>query len=272
MSTPTKTSRVSISTLQEPKKTGSGRKLVAITAYDYTFARLVDDIVDIVLVGDSLGMVIQGERTTLSVKIEDMIYHSRAVSHGVKRAHLVADMPFLSYQTSVKDAIRNAGRLLAEGRAESVKLEGGVTVARTVQKIVGYGIPVMGHIGLTPQSVHAFGGYKIQGKTDHARASILEDARALEDAGAYAIVVEGVPADLGQAITELVKIPTIGIGAGPQCDGQVLVSQDLLGMNPDFRPRFVKAYAKLADTVREAVGQFADEVKSGAFPDEKHSF
>ncbi len=250
----------------------SGDKLVTITAYDYTFAKLVDAEVDIVLVGDSLGMVIQGESNTLSVKLEDMIYHARAVSKALQHAHLVVDMPFMTYQTGAKDAVRNAGRLLAEGHAESIKLEGGVTVARIVSKLVDFGIPVMGHIGLTPQSVHAFGGHRIQGRTVSQRESILQDAAALEDAGAYAIVLEGMPADLAKEITALVKIPTIGIGAGVHCDGQVLVGQDLLGMNPSFHPRFVKSYANLAETVKGAVHQFATEVHSGTFPDEKHSF
>jgi len=250
----------------------SGDRLVTITAYDYTFARLVDDSVDIVLVGDSLGMVIQGEANTLSVRIEDIIYHTRAVAKALRHAHLVADMPFMTYQTGAKDAVRNAGRLLSEGHAESVKLEGGVSVARIVTKMVDFGIPVMGHIGLTPQSVHAFGGYRIQGKTDSQREAILEDALALEDAGAYAIVLEGMPADLAKEITSRIKIPTIGIGAGVHCDGQVLVCHDLLGMNPDFHPRFVKSYANLADTVKNAVQQFANEVHTGAFPEEKHSF
>lgn len=248
------------------------QKLVTITAYDYTFARLVDQEVDIVLVGDSLGMVIQGDTNTLSVTLEDVLYHTRAVARALSHAHLVADMPFMTYQTGTKTAIRNAGRLISEGRAEAVKLEGGVAIARTVEKLVNFGIPVMGHIGLTPQSVHAFGGHKVQGRTDLAKNSILQDAIALEEAGAYAIVVEGVPADLGRAITERVKVPTIGIGAGPNCDGQVLVIQDVLGMNPEFRPRFVKKYADLAETVRGAVHQFANEVQTGAFPDEKHSF
>ncbi len=264
--------KITVNQIRERKASQGAQKIVTITAYDYTFAKLVDEAVDIVLVGDSLGMVIQGETNTLSVRIEDIIYHTRAVARGLSHAHLVADMPFMTYQTGSKDAVRNAGRLLSEGHAEAIKLEGGVAVAKIVSKLVDFGIPVMGHIGLTPQSVHAFGGYRIQGKTDSQKESILEDALALEDAGAYAIVLEGMPADLAKLITERIKIPTIGIGAGVHCDGQVLVSQDLLGMNPDFHPRFVKPYANLADTVKGAVKQFASEVHTGAFPEERHSF
>jgi len=247
-------------------------KLVAITAYDYTFAKLVDDLVDVILVGDSLGMVIQGNPNTLSVTLEDIIYHTRAVSRAVHHSHLVADMPFMSYQTGEREAIRNAGRLISEGGAEAVKLEGGTTVAEIVQKLVGFGIPVLGHIGLTPQSIHAFGGYKIQGKTERERDTILQDAIALEDAGAYAIVLEGMPSDLAKSITERIRIPTIGIGAGPFCDGQVLVIQDLLGLNPDFKPRFVKTFTNLSENITGAVKEFAKEVREGVFPDENHSF
>lgn len=261
-----------VSTLDIGSRKGGGEKLVVMTAYDFTFASLIDELVDIVLVGDSLGMVIQGEPNTLSVTTDDIIYHSRAVSRGLKHAHLVADMPFLSYQTSERDAILNAGRLLAEGKAQSVKLEGGTVVAAHIEKLVGFGIPVMGHIGLTPQSVHAMGGFKVQGKTEATRASILQDALAVEDAGAYAVVLEGIPADLGAEITARLRIPTIGIGAGNHCDGQVLVMQDALGMNQAFRPKFVKNFANLADQVKEAVGVYAREVRSGVFPGQEHSF
>src|SRR4051812_5129886 len=208
-------------TVRARKESAEASRIVAITAYDYTFARLVDELVDIVLVGDSLGMVIQGEPNTLSVKVEDVIYHSRAVSRGLRHAHLVADMPFMSYQPGEAEAVRNAGRLLAEGYAEAVKIEGGIVVAPLVEKIVRYGIPVMGHIGLTPQSVHAFGGFKVQGKSEKARHAIIDDAMALEDAGVYALVIEGVPAELAREITSRVHVPTIGIGAGPHCDGQI---------------------------------------------------
>jgi 3-methyl-2-oxobutanoate hydroxymethyltransferase len=258
--------------LQTMKRSTGGRRLIATTAYDYTFARLIDDIADLVLVGDSLGMVIQGEPNTLSVTVEDMVYHCRAVSRALSHAHLCVDMPFMSYQAGVNAAIRNAGRLIAEGRAESVKLEGGVSIARTVEKLVHFGIPVLGHIGLTPQSVHVFGGFKVQGKTDRAKSSILEDARALQESGAYGVVLEGIPQDLAKDITERLAIPTIGIGAGPNCDGQILVIQDLLGLNTDFKPRFVKQFGNLAESVKGAIQQFAEEVQSGVFPDDKHSF
>lgn len=248
------------------------RKIVAITAYDYTFARLVDPLVDIILVGDSLGMVIQGEPNTLSVKIDDIVYHTRAVARGVRRAHVVADMPFMTYQAGVEDAVRNAGRLLADGHAEAVKLEGGIGVVKVVERLVQIGIPVLGHVGMTPQSVHAYGGFRVQGRTEAARNAILQDAIALEDAGVYAMVLESIPSALAETITERVKVPTIGIGAGPHCDGQVLVSQDLLGMNPDFQPKFVKPYAELGRVVRNAVEAFAKEVRGGVFPDAQHSF
>lgn len=249
-----------------------GEKLVAVTAYDFTFARLADELVDILLVGDSLGMVVQGQPNTLSVTVEDVIYHTRAVSRAARHAHVVADMPFLSYQASIEDAVRNAGRLLAEGGAEAVKLEGGVVIADTVARLTTLGIPVMGHVGLTPQSVHAFGGFKVQGRTDAARESILQDALTLEDAGVYSIVLEGMPADLAKLVSTRLKIPTIGIGAGAACDGQVLVCTDLLGMNPDFTPRFVKKFAELHEPVRVALGKFAKEVRDGAFPGKEHSF
>jgi 3-methyl-2-oxobutanoate hydroxymethyltransferase len=258
--------------LQSLKKARGGRRLIATTAYDYTFARLVDEAADIVLVGDSLGMVIQGQPNTLTVTVDDIVYHCRAVSRALSHAHLCADMPFMSYQTGVKSAIRNAGRLISEGHAESVKLEGGVSIARTVEKMVQFGIPVIGHVGLTPQSIHVFGGFKMQGKTERARNSILEDARALEDAGAYAVLLEGIPQDLAREITEALSVPTIGIGAGPHCDGQILVIQDLLGLNTEYLPRFVKQFGNFADSIKGAVQKFADEVQSGAFPDDKHSF
>lgn len=247
-------------------------RLVVITAYDHAIAKLVDGAVDAVLVGDSVGMVMQGHRNTLAVTVDHMVYHSAAVARALKHAHLVVDMPFMSYQTGWRSAMRNAGRILAEGAAESVKLEGGVGVAPIIEKLVAAGIPVMGHIGLTPQSVHVFGGYKIQGKSESTREAILADALAVEAAGGYALVLEGIPAALAEAITARVKIPTIGIGAGPRCDGQVLVSTDLLGLDPDFQPRFVKRYANLADTVRSAVERYAGEVRGGTFPDASHSF
>lgn len=250
----------------------NSQKIVAVTAYDYLFAKLFDEIVDLVLVGDSLGMVVQGKSNTLSVTMDQMIYHTQNVARALKHAHLVADMPFMSYQISTEEALRNAGRFLSEGGAASVKVEGGVTIAKTVERLVECGIPVLGHIGLTPQSVNVFGGYKIQGKTESAKESILADAMALEDSGAYGIVLEGIPVDLAQMITQKVKIPTIGIGAGPFCDGQILVAQDLLGLNPEFNPKFVKKYADLAGQVQKAVSDYAQEVKSSAFPQQSHSF
>lgn len=261
-------SRVTASSITKKK----GIPLVAITAYDYTSARLVDSLVDIVLVGDSLGQVIQGQPDTLSVTLDQMVYHTSCVDRGLSHAHLVADLPFLTYQPDIPTAIRSAGRLLAEGRAQSVKLEGGTAMAATIVKLVELGIPVMGHIGLTPQSVNTIGGYKIQGKTARSQNSILEDALAVEDAGAYAVVLEGMPCELAKLITERVKIPTIGIGAGAECDGQILVIHDLLGLNPEFKPRFVKRYAELFSNATEAVATYAREVRERQFPGSEHSF
>ncbi len=249
-----------------------GEKIVALTAYDFTFAKLFDPLVDILLVGDSVGMVVQGRKTTLGVSIDDMIYHTRCVAAATQSAHLVADMPFGSYQSSIESAVQNASRLLSDGGAEAVKLEGGSVMAETVAKLTSIGIPVMGHIGLTPQSVNALGGFKVQGKTDTARSQLIQDALALEKAGAYSLVLEAVPADLAAEITQRVQIPTIGIGAGTQCDGQILVGQDLLGLNPTFKPRFVKHYSAMGSLVTEAVGLYASEVRSGKFPDKEHSF
>jgi len=247
------------------------RPIVMITAYDATFARLVDrGGVDVVLVGDSLGNVIQGHETTIPVDLDDVIYHCRCVSRGLSRAHLVADMPFLSYQVSDDEAVRAAGRLLKEGRAQSVKLEGGRRVAALVRRLVETGIPVMGHVGLTPQSVHQLGGYKLQGRKDAAAEVLMEDAKAVVDAGAYALVLEGVPGDLAADVTAAVRVPTVGIAAGPGCDGQVLVIYDLLGMDERFNPRFLKKYADLSTTITDAVRAFSDEVGAGAFPGPGH--
>ncbi|MBN2192492.1 MAG: 3-methyl-2-oxobutanoate hydroxymethyltransferase [Polyangiaceae bacterium] len=250
-----------------------GPRIVVVTAYDATMASLLEAAgVDVLLVGDSLGMVVQGLATTLPVTLEEVCYHCRAVSRVARRAHVVGDLPFMSYQTSPERALDAAGRLVKEGGVEAVKLEGGVAMAEHVRRIVAVGIPVMGHVGLTPQSVHAMGGFRVQGKTDLAKERILADARALEAAGAYSMVVEGVPTELGQRITDAVSIPTIGIGAGPHCDGQVLVSYDLLGMYGDVRPKFVKRYAELGVAVVRATEAFAAEVRSGAFPTDAHSF
>jgi 3-methyl-2-oxobutanoate hydroxymethyltransferase len=252
---------------------GSGAPLAVVTAYDATMARLVDQAgVDIVLVGDSLGMVVQGLSSTLPVTLEEMCYHGRAVARSVARAHVVGDMPFLSYQVSPAQAVKSAGRLLKEGSFEAVKLEGGATIAASVRRIVDAGIPVMGHVGLTPQSVHAFGGFKMQGRGEEAAAKILADARALEAAGAYALVLEAIPPDVAERITAEVRVPTIGIGAGPACDGQVLVCTDLLGMSLDPAPRFVKRYAELGRTIVDAVRAYAGEVRSGAFPTAEHTY
>lgn len=249
-----------------------GSPLVALTAYDYPTAKIIDPHTDIVLVGDSVGMVVQGKENTLSVTLDEMIYHTACVHRGLKHAHLVADMPFLSYQPDVATAIRSAGRLIAEGGAQSVKLEGGTTMAPTITRLVDIGIPVMAHVGLTPQSVHKMGGFHIQGRSCKERASILEDALSVEDAGSYAIVLEGIPAELALEITKRLSIPTIGIGAGKNCDGQVLVFQDLIGLNPDFKPRFVKRYAELHQTIADAVSLYAREVKNREFPAQEHTF
>lgn len=247
-------------------------KIAAVTAYDFTFAKLVDELSDIVLVGDSLGMVVQGRPTTIGVTLDEMVYHTKTVARGLKRAHLIADLPFGSYQPSIRDAVLSATRLLAEGQAEAVKLEGGEAMADTVRALVAIGIPVMGHIGLTPQSVHSLGGFKVQGKTDIARKQILRDALALESAGAYSLVLEAIPAELGEEITHALRIPTIGIGAGPKCDGQILVLTDLLGLNPGFKPRFVKSFAPLASLVTEALGEYTKQVRDGSFPGPEHCF
>lgn len=250
-----------------------GEKLVMVTAYDATFARILDDAgIDMLLVGDSLGMVIQGQGNTLPVTLGHMVYHTQCVSRGARRAQVIGDLPFMSYQLSPEQALESAGRLMQEGGAHAVKLEGGSVVVPQVEKIVGAGIPVMGHIGLTPQSVHALGGFKVQGREHDAALRLVEAARALEDAGCYALVLEGIPAELAGEITRALTIPTIGIGAGPECDGQVLVCYDLLGMNPDFTPKFLKRYESLHGRVTAAAEQFAAEVRGGAFPEKRHSF
>jgi 3-methyl-2-oxobutanoate hydroxymethyltransferase len=250
-----------------------GDKIVMVTAYDATFAALLDRTeVDILLIGDSLGMVVQGHENTLPVTLEQMVYHTGAVSRAAQRTHLVADMPFMSYQVSAEKAVEAAGRLVQEGGAHAVKLEGGQSVTPQVERIVQAGIPVMGHIGLTPQSVHAMGGFKVQGKDAERARALLADAHALEHAGCYGLVLEGIPAQLAHDITASIDIPTIGIGAGAGCDGQVLVCYDLLGMNPSFKPKFVKQYAVLHEQIDAAMATFCDEVRSGAFPAEEHSF
>jgi len=255
----------------------SGQKITALTAYDYPFARILDECgVDVLLVGDSLATVVQGAETTLPVAMDQMVYHLRLVAPARRRALLVGDMPFLSYQIGSAKAIANAGRLLKEGGAEAVKLEGGVHVAKTIRAIVNMDIPVMGHIGLTPQSVHRMGGYKVQGKgrglAPGQRERILEDAQAVEAAGAFSVVLEGIPLDLAREITEKLTLPTIGIGAGPWCDGQILVIHDLLGLTEHFTPKFVKRYVDLRATISEAVRAYVTDVRAGTFPADEHSF
>lgn len=267
----TQTKRVTVTDLRRMK--AAGERISMVTAYDATFAKLADQGgAEVILVGDSLGMVIQGEQDTLGVSVDDIIYHSKAVLRGAQRAHVVADMPFMSYQADPTEAMQNAGRLLKEGGAQSVKLEGGEEYAELVFKLTRAGIPVMGHLGLTPQSVHAMGGFKVQGKSRDAAERILRDAQALEAAGAYAIVLEGVPVELSRVVTESLSIPTIGIGAGVECDGQVLVIYDLLGLFSDFVPKFVKQYAQLGPDAVQAIQQYTDDVKQGAFPEEAHTF
>ena len=258
-------------TFKESKE--NKEKITMLTAYDYSTAKLIDESgINAILVGDSLGMVVLGYEDTLSVTMEDMIHHTAAVARGAKNALVVSDMPFMSYQTSVYDAVYNAGRLMKEGRANVVKLEGGIEIADKIKAIVNASIPVMAHLGLTPQSVNAFGGYKVQGKDDKAAQNLLDAARAVEAAGAFAVVLECVPAKLAEVISKSISIPTIGIGAGAGCDGQVLVYQDMLGMFSDFTPKFVKKYGNIGESMKEAFKGYINEVKSGAFPKEEHSF
>lgn len=250
-----------------------GEKLSMLTSYDYSTAKLVDEAgVNSILVGDSLGNVVLGYEDTISVTMEDMIHHSAAVARGAKNALVVCDMPFMSYQTSVYDAVVNAGRLMKEGRAGAVKLEGGREVCPQIKAIVDAGIPVCAHLGLTPQSINAFGGFKVQGKTEAAARKLLEDAKAVEEAGAFAVVLECVPSKLAELVTKELSIPTIGIGAGNVCDGQVLVYQDMLGMFSDFTPKFVKKFADIGSIMREAFAAYDKEVKAGTFPSKEHEF
>jgi 3-methyl-2-oxobutanoate hydroxymethyltransferase len=252
---------------------GRGAKIVMLTAYDYPSARLAEAAdVDMLLVGDTLGMVVLGYDSTLPVTMEDMLHHTKAVVRGSERALVVADMPFMSYQTGIDDAMRNAGRFLQEAGAQAVKLEGGVHMAETVRRLVQVGIPVVGHIGLTPQSVNQVGGYKVQGKTPAAAERLIEDAVALQQAGAFAVVLETIPAPLGKAISERLRVPTIGIGAGAGCDGQVQVWHDLLALYTAFVPKHAKQYAQVGEMIERAIGEYVAEVRSGAFPTEKESF
>lgn len=256
---------------QKAKKDGT--KITMLTAYDYSTAKLMDEAgVNAILVGDSLGNVVLGYEDTVSVTMEDMIHHGAAVSRAAKNALVVIDMPFMSYQASVYDAVVNAGRLMKEGRANAVKLEGGAEVAAQIKAITEAGIPVVGHIGLTPQSVNAFGGYRVQGKTEASAKKLIGDAKAVEKAGAFSVVIEGVPAQLARLITQKLTIPTIGIGAGADCDGQVLVYQDMLGMYSDFTPIFVKKFADIGSVMKEAFARYIREVGDGTFPAEEHSY
>lgn len=248
-------------------------KIAMVTAYDFTMARLVDEAgVDMVLVGDSLGMVVQGLSNTLPVTLDEMAYHCRAVARGLARAHLVGDLPFMSYQVSPQQAVESAGKLMKHGACESVKLEGGEEVAEHVHRIVRAGVPVVGHVGLTPQSVHAFGGFKVQGRGEGGADKVLADAIALEQAGAFAIVLEAIPPDLAARVTAILSIPTIGIGAGPECDGQVLVCTDLLGLARGHQPKFAKRFANLGDAAVEAIGRYVADVRAGAFPTAEQSY
>ena len=263
-------SRLTIPDLQAKK----GReKIVALTAYDVLWARLLDEAgLDLILVGDSLAMLVLGYEDTLPVTLEEMLIFARAVSRGAKRALIVGDMPFLSYQTGKEEAIRNAGRFLKEGRCQAVKIEGGEEMAETVSAVVRAGIPVLGHIGLTPQRASALGGFKVQGRDLSSAKKLLSDAKALVEAGVFGLVLECVPLELAQKITQEVPVPTIGIGAGPHCDGQILVLPDLLGLFEGFRPKFVKAYANFASEGRKALAEYVSEVREGLFPGEEHSF
>jgi len=271
--TPASPPSAKLTALALAARKGSAERVAVVTAYDVAFARLADRAgADIILVGDSVGMVVQGHASTLPVTLDEMVYHSRAVARGVARAHVVADMPFMSYQASIDEGMRAAGRLVKEGGAEAVKLEGGVAVAELIRRLVSVGIPVMGHVGMTPQSVHAFGGFKVQGRTEVQRQRILADARAVADAGAYAMVIESVPRALGREITAEVSALTIGIGAGPGCDGQVLVMHDVLGLDPTWKPRFARRYAALGDAAVEAFGAYFGDVRAGRFPADGESF
>ncbi len=263
--------RVTINQVKEMKQ--KGERITMLTAYDYSTAKIVDEVgIPLILVGDSLGMVVLGYESTIPVTMEEMLHHTRAVVRGTKQAMVIGDMPFMTYHISVADALHNAARFIQEGGAQAVKLEGGVTVAEKVSRIVECGIPVMGHIGLTPQSIHQFGGFKVQGKTPEAAIRLLKDAQVLEEAGAFAIVLETVPAPLATLITQKLSIPTIGIGAGIGCDGQVQVINDILGSFADFVPKHAKQYTKLVDIMSSAITEYYDEVKAGSFPTDKQSF
>ncbi len=263
--------RITINQIRDMKQ--KGEKITMLTAYDYSTAKIVDEVgIPLILVGDSLGMVVLGYESTIPVTMEEMLHHTKAVVRGTKQTMVIGDMPFMTYHISVDDALKNAARFIQEGGAQAIKLEGGVTVAEKVRRIVECGIPVMGHIGLTPQSIHQFGGFKVQGRTPEAAIKMLKDAQALEEAGAFAIVLETVPTPLATLITQKIGIPTIGIGAGIGCDGQVQVINDILGSYTDFVPKHAKQYTKLADIMSSAVTEYYNEVKDGSFPSAKQSF
>ena len=255
------------------KKKREQKKITMLTAYDYPFARIIDEAgIDAIIVGDSLGMVVQGLENTLPVTMDEMIYHTKIVSRGVKNAMVIGDLPFMSYQASVEEAVRNAGRFLKEAGAAAIKIEGGAEVAEHIRAMKRSDIPVMAHIGLTPQSIHRMGGYKIQGRTEESAKRLIEEAHIVEDAGAFSLLLEAIPMGLAKRITEEVSIPTIGIGAGPYCDGQVLVLHDLIGLFEKFLPKFAKRYVSLKDETLKAITTYKEEVEKGIFPSEKHSF
>jgi len=263
--------RVSITQIKELKQ--KGEKIAMLTAYDYAMAKLIDEAgIPLILVGDSLGMVVLGYESTIPVTMDEMIHHTKAVTRGTRQALVVGDMPFMTYQVSIEDALRNAARFIQEGGAQAVKLEGGEVMAETVHRIVSCGMPVMGHIGLTPQSIHQLGGFKAVGKTPETAVQLLNDARALDEAGAFSIVLECVPEPLSRLITEQVKAPTIGIGAGKYCDGQVQVISDLLGLYTDFIPKHAKQYVRLSESIKKATSDYLAEVQSGTFPTDKQSY
>jgi len=263
--------RITINQIKAMKQ--KGEKIAMLTAYDYSTAKIIDEVgIPLILVGDSLGMVVLGYESTIPVTMEEMLHHTKAVVRGTKQAMVIGDMPFMTYHISVDDALKNAARFIQEAGAQAIKLEGGVTVAEKVRRIVECGIPVMGHIGLTPQSIHQFGGFKVQGRTPEAAVKMLKDAQALEEAGAFAIVLETVPTPLATLITQKISIPTIGIGAGIGCDGQVQVINDILGSFTDFVPKHAKQYARLADIMSSVITEYYNEVKAGSFPTDKQSF
>jgi len=263
--------RITVSDIKEMKQ--KGQKIPMLTAYDYSFAKLVEEAgIPLILVGDSLGMVMLGYTSTIPVTMDEMIHHTKAVVRGTQRSLVIGDMPFMTYHTSIAEALRNAGRFIQEGGAQAVKLEGGEMVAETVHRLVSVGIPVQGHIGLTPQSINQLGGFKVQGKTPEAALRLLKDAQALEEAGAFSVVLESVPYALSALITKRLSIPTIGIGAGAGCSGQVQVVSDLLGLYTEFVPKHAKQYTKLSEIIKKAVGEYVAEVQSGAFPTEQHSY